>query len=239
MIACSQGHEEIMNFLIKANAKVNNTDGNGNTCLHYASMKGHDRIVKILMGLKSIDANIKNKSGRAAADTATKDEIRKIISEALREKKIKEDKTSTIPIFTFTFDNLKRMFMSESSNKSKEPTNSVGQGPDPNVQNPPIAVVPKLPTKVGPDNFEVKSLLGKGSFSEVYLVRDRQTDTMYAMKVLSKQKIFKQNLIKYAMSERNILSIVQHPFIVKLNYAFQTGDKLFLILVKIKYFGSN
>lgn len=147
-----------MNFLIKANAKVNNTDGNGNTCLHYASMKGHDRIVKILMGLKAIDANIKNKSGRAAADSTTSDEIRKIIKDALREKKIKEDKTSTIPIFTFTFDNLKRMFMSEVSNKIKEPTNSVTQGSDPNPQNPPIPLIPKLPGKVGPDNFEVKSL---------------------------------------------------------------------------------
>ncbi len=32
------------------------------------------------------------------------------------------------------------------------------------------------------------------------------------------------------MSERNVLSVVNHPFIVKLNYAFQTKDKLFLIL---------
>jgi serine/threonine protein kinase len=32
------------------------------------------------------------------------------------------------------------------------------------------------------------------------------------------------------MTERNVLSITNHPFIVKLNYAFQTHDKLFLIL---------
>jgi serine/threonine protein kinase len=32
------------------------------------------------------------------------------------------------------------------------------------------------------------------------------------------------------MTERNVLSITNHPFIVKLNYAFQTYDKLFLIL---------
>ena len=36
--------------------------------------------------------------------------------------------------------------------------------------------------------------------------------------------------MKYAMAERNVLSIANHPFIVKLNYAFQTSDKLFLIL---------
>jgi len=32
------------------------------------------------------------------------------------------------------------------------------------------------------------------------------------------------------MTERNVLSLTNHPFIVKLNYAFQTHDKLFLIL---------
>jgi serine/threonine protein kinase len=45
------------------------------------------------------------------------------------------------------------------------------------------------------------------------------------MKVLLKDKVTGQNLVKYAMTERNVLSITNHPFIV-----FQTSDKLFLIL---------
>jgi protein-serine/threonine kinase len=42
------------------------------------------------------------------------------------------------------------------------------------------------------------------------------------MKVLSKEKIMGDNLIKYAQTERNVLSIAKHPFIVNLNFAFQT-----------------
>ena len=38
------------------------------------------------------------------------------------------------------------------------------------------------------------------------------------------------NLIKYAMTERNVLSVSDHPFIIKLRYAFQTPEKLILIL---------
>lgn len=38
------------------------------------------------------------------------------------------------------------------------------------------------------------------------------------------------NLTRYAMTERNVLSITSHPFIVKLRFAFQTTDKLFMIL---------
>ena len=50
------------------------------------------------------------------------------------------------------------------------------------------------------------------------------------MKVLRKERIMGQNLLKYAIAERNVLSLSNHPFIVKLNFAFQTSSKLFLIL---------
>jgi ankyrin repeat protein len=84
--------------------------------------------------------------------------------------------------------------------------------------------------KVGPHSFLVHNLIGKGSFGEVYLVEKKNTKSFYAMKVLHKTKIMKHNLVKYALTERNVLSITNHPFIVKLTYAFQTSDKLFLIL---------
>ena len=40
------------------------------------------------------------------------------------------------------------------------------------------------------------------------------------MKVLHKSRIVKNNLIEYALTERNVLSLTNHPFIVKLNYTF-------------------
>lgn len=73
-------------------------------------------------------------------------------------------------------------------------------------------------------------MLGKGSFGEVYLVQKKTNKQLYAMKVLQKSKIMGQNLVKYARTERNVLSYTKHPFIVGLNFAFQTNDKLFLIL---------
>ena len=84
--------------------------------------------------------------------------------------------------------------------------------------------------KIGPEDFICIGLLGQGSFGEVYLVNKKNTDKYYAMKVLDKQKIAQQNLYKYAMTERNVLSLINCPFIVKLNYAFQTNQKLFLLL---------
>ena len=84
--------------------------------------------------------------------------------------------------------------------------------------------------KVGPQHFIPIKMLGSGSFGEVYLVKEKRTSKLYAMKVLSKHKIMGQNLVRYAKTERDVLSYTKHPFIVNLNFAFQTKTKLFLIL---------
>ena len=84
--------------------------------------------------------------------------------------------------------------------------------------------------KVGPSSFSIIKLIGKGSFGEVYLVRKISNKKLYAMKVLHKCHIMAQNLVKYALTERNVLTITCHPFIVKLNYAFQTNEHMFLVL---------
>lgn len=82
----------------------------------------------------------------------------------------------------------------------------------------------------GNENFLPLKKLGSGSFGDVYLVRDKNSGKLYAMKTLSKRKILGQNLVRYAKTERDVLSYTKHPFIVNLNYAFQTKTKLFLIL---------
>ena len=84
--------------------------------------------------------------------------------------------------------------------------------------------------KIGPSNFVCLALLGQGSFGEVFLVKKKDSDDFYAMKVLDKCRIAKQNIFKYVLTERNVLSVMHNPFIVKLNYAFQTSEKLFLLL---------
>jgi len=56
--------------------------------------------------------------------------------------------------------------------------------------------------------------LGKGSFGEVYAVLKLPEQKIYAMKVLHKRKIMGQNLVRYAKTERNVLSFFNHPFIV-------------------------
>ena len=71
-----------------------------------------------------------------------------------------------------------------------------------------------------PKMFKVEAILGKGAFGEVYLATLKKNNMKYAMKVLNKREIMKQNIMKYAQTERNVLCSIKHPFIVGLNYAF-------------------
>ncbi|KAJ2773381.1 hypothetical protein IWQ57_001321 [Coemansia nantahalensis] len=87
--------------------------------------------------------------------------------------------------------------------------------------------------RVTVDDFDVLKLIGKGGYAygKVYLVQHKQTHRHYAMKVLGKASILLQRRqITFTMTERSILSEVQHPFIVKLFYAFQSNSKLYLIM---------
>jgi len=86
--------------------------------------------------------------------------------------------------------------------------------------------------KADPSQFELLKVLGQGSFGKVFLVRKiigNDTGTLYAMKVLRKATLKVRDRVRTKM-ERNILTEVQHPFIVRLHYAFQTEGKLYLIL---------
>eukprot|EP00930_Biecheleria_cincta_P034412 TRINITY_DN23789_c0_g1_i1.p1 TRINITY_DN23789_c0_g1~~TRINITY_DN23789_c0_g1_i1.p1 ORF type:complete len:795 (+),score=100.36 TRINITY_DN23789_c0_g1_i1:97-2481(+) len=83
---------------------------------------------------------------------------------------------------------------------------------------------------VGPQSFRLMSVLGRGSFGEVFQVAHKVTSRVYAMKVLRKNKIISRNLTRYAVTERNLLSYIRHPYIVRLHYAFQTSNCLVLVL---------
>ena len=81
------------------------------------------------------------------------------------------------------------------------------------------------------DNFNMLSVIGKGSYAKVALVKPKVGDTkVYAMKILKKKYIEKRKQEVHVMVERNILVGVDHPFVVKLHSSFQNEKKLFFVL---------
>ncbi|KAF0719309.1 Aste57867_1122 [Aphanomyces stellatus] len=81
------------------------------------------------------------------------------------------------------------------------------------------------------DDFEVLKVLGKGSFGKVYLVRrkDMAVPAIFAMKVLKKRELIQRHQVDHTMTERDVMSALDHPFIVTLRVAFQTRERLFMV----------
>ncbi|KAI7864148.1 kinase-like domain-containing protein [Spinellus fusiger] len=84
--------------------------------------------------------------------------------------------------------------------------------------------------QVGPSSFVNIRMLGKGDVGKVYMVKQKGTDKLFAMKVLSKREMIKRNKIKRALAEQEILATSNHPFIVTLYHSFQSQDYLYFVM---------
>lgn len=87
------------------------------------------------------------------------------------------------------------------------------------------------------EDFEPIKVLGQGSYGKVLLVREKSTGRLFAQKQLKKaslvinetNEVHKKNYER-TLNEKIILEQVNHPNIVKLYYAFQDNNKVYLIL---------
>ena len=79
------------------------------------------------------------------------------------------------------------------------------------------------------EDFKHLKLLGKGSFGKVVLVKNQNNNKLYAMKILDKKFIIKKNQVSHTQTERVLLEKLKHPFIVRLNYAFQDSKRLYFL----------
>ena len=83
---------------------------------------------------------------------------------------------------------------------------------------------------IGFNSFTIEDCLGAGSFGKVFKVRLKSNGEIYAMKVLNKKFLMKNNQLKYAITECNVLKQAASPFILTLYYSFQTPENLYMII---------
>lgn len=104
-----------------------------------------------------------------------------------------------------------------------------------------------MQVEVGPSSFLKVKMLGKGDVGRVYLVKEKKTDKLFAMKgranltsplpsnfptllVLSKKEMIERKKIKRALTEQEILATSNHPFIVTLYHSFQSEEYLYFCM---------
>ena len=85
-------------------------------------------------------------------------------------------------------------------------------------------------TNVGFNSFTILDCLGAGSFGKVFKVRMKSNGEIYAMKVINKRFLMKNNQLRYAITECNVLKQATSPFILTLYYSFQTPENLYMII---------
>ena len=84
--------------------------------------------------------------------------------------------------------------------------------------------------KISIQDFTTLRLIGKGSYGKVLLVEKKDDKKVYAMKILKKKAMQKRNQVNHIKTERKIMELIDHPFIIKLRYAFQTPQKLYFVM---------
>ncbi|XP_051157596.1 serine/threonine-protein kinase 32A [Leptopilina boulardi] len=90
-----------------------------------------------------------------------------------------------------------------------------------------------LPTtgeEVNFDHFKILRAIGKGSFGKVCIVKKKdRTGNMYAMKYVHKWECAERGALTNVAREVEILSKLEHPFLVNLWFSFQDEEDLFMV----------
>ncbi|KAL8139041.1 hypothetical protein V2J09_005042 [Rumex salicifolius] len=84
--------------------------------------------------------------------------------------------------------------------------------------------------KMGVDDFELLTMIGKGAFGEVRVCREKKSGHVYAMKKLKKSEMLRRGQVEHVKAERNLLAEVDSNCIVKLYCSFQDEEYLYLVM---------
>ncbi|XP_071999693.1 rho-associated protein kinase 2 isoform X3 [Engystomops pustulosus] len=91
-----------------------------------------------------------------------------------------------------------------------------------------VADVRRLQMKA--EDYDVVKVIGRGAFGEVQLVRHKNTQKVYAMKLLSKFEMIKRSDSAFFWEERDIMAFANSPWVVQLNCAFQDEKYLYMVM---------
>jgi len=73
-------------------------------------------------------------------------------------------------------------------------------------------------------------ILGVGTFGKVWLVNHKRSNKPFALKMLEKNEIIGHHQVEGVIREKNIMSSLDHPFVVNLISTFQDQSSLFMLI---------
>lgn len=79
------------------------------------------------------------------------------------------------------------------------------------------------------NNFKFIQVLGKGSYGTVMLAKYYNSNTLYALKRLSKAGVIETGQLRHVLDERKLISSISSPFVVKVYGSYQTPSELVIV----------
>ncbi|PAA88758.1 hypothetical protein BOX15_Mlig021058g1, partial [Macrostomum lignano] len=79
-------------------------------------------------------------------------------------------------------------------------------------------------------DFELIKVIGRGAYGEVQLVRKKDSQELFALKLLSKADVLKRSESSFFWEEREIMATSNSDWIVQLHYAFQDEKYLYMAM---------
>lgn len=93
---------------------------------------------------------------------------------------------------------------------------------------PPVA--PKLKSDIDFKDLVKFRILGVGTFGKVWLVSHQKSGVPYALKMLNKREIIGHHQVEGVIREKNIMTSIDHPFVVNLICTFQDDRHLYMLI---------
>ncbi|KAL8731138.1 MAG: hypothetical protein Q9181_004407 [Wetmoreana brouardii] len=88
----------------------------------------------------------------------------------------------------------------------------------------------KRRTRLRHGDFQILTQVGQGGYGQVYLASKKDTKEVCALKVMSKKLLFKLDEIRHILTERDILTAAKSEWLVRLLYAFQDDQSIYLAM---------
>jgi len=91
-------------------------------------------------------------------------------------------------------------------------------------------VAPKLDKSIDFKDLVKFRILGVGTFGKVWLVSHKKSGHPYALKMLNKREIIGHHQVEGVIREKNIMTSIDHPFVVNLICTFQDDRHLYMLI---------
>jgi serine/threonine protein kinase len=85
-------------------------------------------------------------------------------------------------------------------------------------------------TELSIEDFKLCNVLGEGGVGIVWYARKINSGEEFAVKIIEKHHIMGTSSVARVMAEREIMTMLNFPFVIDLHFAFQDDSRIFFVL---------